>query len=296
MKKQSSRSSGLVKIYEMVFNRLKAQVEREGLLPWQRPWRGSGMMPQNFISRKAYRGINPWILSMAGFECPYWVSFRQAKALGGRVRKGEKGFPVVFWKWIEKSNSKYSSGEDNQREKNIPLLRYYTVFNLVQCDGIIWNKPQAATIPVMECCEAIIRDNPRLPTIRTGYDHAFYCPTDDFVGMPNRSSFINSEMYYDTLFHELTHATGHESRLGRFQNKTGLHSFDVPTYSKEELVAEIGGAFLNAHAGIVNRTIESNAAYVKHWMEKLEDNPKWLIQAAGQAQKSTDYILGVEYS
>jgi antirestriction protein ArdC len=281
------------KIYSMVYDRVAELIEKEGVLPWQRPWQGVGVEPANFVSKKAYRGINPFMLSLAGYGCPFWVSYKQAKKLGGQVKKGSKSMPVIFWKWLDKKVKLPDGTEETDR---FPMLRYYNVFNLEQCEGIEWSIGEKKDIPPIEHCEKIVSEMPKKPKIEHGKTGAWYSPTQDSVGIPDRGYFLDSEKYYSTLFHELTHSTGHDSRLGRHKKNKCNHRFGSKDYSKEELVAEFGAAFLCAKTGIENRTIDNSAAYLKSWVSKLEKNKKWLVQAAAQAQKSTDFILGKKYN
>ena len=195
------------KIYEMINNRIITLLEK-GEVPWRKPW-VSGE-PANFITKKPYRGINPFILISSGFSCPYWVSFKQAKEIGGRIKKGEKGFPVVFWKWIEVKDSDSDSGK-----KHVPFLRYYTVFNLEQTEGIEIPKPETREFHPITQAEKVIHEMPNAPMIEHNEPRAYYQPPEDRVNMPKSNLFQSNEEYYSTLFHELTHSTGHKSRLDR---------------------------------------------------------------------------------
>lgn len=274
------------KIYEMVTDKICELLEK-GEIPWHKPWKGSGKEPQNMVSKKPYRGINSFILSCLG-STPYWLSYKQCQEKGGNVRKGERGTPVIFWKWLEVDDKE--SGE----KKRIPLLRYYTVFNASQCDGITIPDPEddkQIDFEPLEHCEKVVESMPKRPTIRHDEQRAFYRPSTDHVNMPRPDTFSKEEFYYNVLFHELGHSTGHESRLGRKQ--AGEWSrFGDNAYSQEELVAEMTAAFLSAHCAIEMQTIENSAAYIKSWLKVLRNNKKLLISAAGQAQKASDFILG----
>lgn len=281
-----AKVSGQRKIYEMINNRITRLLEK-GEIPWRKPW-VSGE-PVNFITKKPYRGINPFILISSGFSCPYWVSFKQVKGRGGRIKKGEKGFPIVFWKWIEIEEPSSDLGN-----KRVPFLRYYTVFNLEQTEGIEIPKPQTRDFHPITKAEKLIHNMPNAPTIEQSEPRAYYRPSDDVVNMPKANLFQSDEEYYSTLFHELTHSTGHKSRLDRDEiSKVNL--FGSHDYSKEELVAEIGSAFLCGHCGIEPSVIENQAAYIQNWLKKLHSNKKWLVYAAAKAQKAADFILGVEH-
>jgi len=279
------------KIYEMITDRMIELMEK-GEIPWRRPWNGE-TMPMNLISKKPYRGINIFFLNCyaaaEGFG-PYWLSFKQAKEKGGTVRKGEKGIPVIFWKLYEK---------DKETGELWPVLRYYTVFNLSQCHGIE-APPAAEAEPLefspVEAAERIIEAMPSPPAIEhTEQARAFYMPGKDKVHMPDRELFKSIPEYYSTLFHELSHSTGHKSRLNRDTDHWS-HSFGSADYSKEELIAEMGAAFLCAHSRIETATIENSAAYIQGWIKQFKDKPKMLILAAAAAQKSTDWILNRKFN
>ncbi len=277
----------MANVYEIITDRILDQLEK-GCVPWQKPWSGGGF-PQNLVSKKEYRGINTFLLSASGYSSPYFMSYAQAQKLGGHVRKDEKGFPVIYWKILEK--------EDKKTEKviKIPMLRYYTVFNLLQTENISANKIPAnmkrKNIPVLECCEDVVSLMPDPPTIcLEGGFRAVYFPQTDSVNMPSRDLFADSEKYYSTLFHELTHSSGHESRLNR-SSLTDMCPFGLTNYSKEELVAEMGAAFLCGHVGIESKTIDNSAAYIQNWLRKLRKDMKLVVMAAAQAQKAADFIL-----
>ena len=184
----------------------------------------------NIISKRGYRGINRFLLNVASYGNPYWMTFNQAKKLGGSIKKGEKSTPVVFWKLMEKEDAK--TGE----KKEIPALRYYRVFNLEQTEGI--EGPETAEIEEqpfepIERCEQLVAGMPNPPRLQHLRQSAWYRPSQDLVNMPKPESFESSEEYYSTLFHELAHATGHESRLKR-PTLTDMAPFGSTNYSKEE--------------------------------------------------------------
>lgn len=278
-------------IYAEVTDRVIAMLEK-GVAPWHRPWKVAGLLPRNLRSRKIYRGVNLVILSMAGFGSPDWLTFNQAKELGGRIKAGEKGTTVVFWKFL------HSVGRDDagdERTERVPLLRCYTVFNLDQTDGFAAPNQDASPIVAapLETAEAVIAAMPNPPEIRHGGPHACYIARTDTVSMPPRASFTSSKAYFATLYHELGHATGSLKRLARPSIVDG-GIFGGCDYSKEELVAEFTSAFLCAHAGIETE-LEQSAAYLQGWLAALRDDKKMLVQAAGQAQRAADYIMGVRF-
>lgn len=276
-------------IYEMITKLIIERLET-GVIPWQMPWKSGVGTPQNMIYRKAYRGLNFWYLLTVVDQLgsPFFLTFKQVKELGGHVRKGEKGFPVVFWKIHEKE-------EKDGEIKQIPILRYYKVFNVTQVDGI-----EESSIPSVEAhdhefdsideAERLVKYWGDCPEIKFDQSRAFYNPSLDFVGMPNPRTFFKDEQYYSTLFHELVHSTGHSSRLNRHE-KLSDHRFASKDYSKEELVAEMGAAYLCGITGIGNDTIDNSAAYIKSWIRKFQEDKKILIRAASQAQKAVDCMM-----
>jgi antirestriction protein ArdC len=253
-------------------------------------------MPRNLISQKEYRGVNVFLLHAMSYQSAFWLTFNQAKELGGSVKRGEKACPVVFWKWLD--------AEENGQAKRIPFLRYYSVFNLAQCEGIPEDKIPALSGAKREHCsiaeaERVVASMPKCPAIKTGLDRAYYSPSGDFVGMPSPEQFRTAEDYYSVLFHELTHSTGHDSRLNR-KGVTGAEgewsAFGSTPYAKEELVAEMGAAFLCGQVGIVERTLDNSAAYVASWLQRLKDDRRLVVHAAAQAQKAADFILGKQHA
>jgi len=272
-------------VYQIITDRIIGLLE-SGTVPWRRPWKGGNQAPRNYLSRKAYRGINLFLLHAAGFPSPFWLTFRQVQWLDARVKKGEKSFPVVFWKILE--------GEERGETKKIPFLRYHSVFNVAQCEGIVLPHSPAVNgeFHPIEKCEAVVAHMPRRPAIEHGGGRASYSPPLDTITMPEAKLFETSQAYYGTLFHELTHATGHVSRLNRKEVTEPIH-FGSDPYSREELVAEMGAAFLSGHCEIENTTLDQSASYIHNWLERLKDDRKLVVHAAAQAQKACDFILDV---
>lgn len=276
-------------VYEIITDRIISQLEL-GTIPWSKPWSGTQFHPRNLVSKRPYRGVNPFLLACCDFDSPYWLTFRQAKQLGGSVKKGEKSMPVVFWKWNEVEDRE--SGE----LREVPILRYYNVFNLSQCDLPEEKQPpkvEAKTFSFspIELCEKVVAEMPQQPVIKNDTVSAFYRPSSDEVHMPPTERFETATAYYSTLFHELTHATGHESRLNR-DGICEVAEFGSRTYSKEELVAEMGAAFLCGHCSIEDATIENSASYIQGWLKKLRGDSRLVVHAAAAAQKAADFILG----
>lgn len=285
-----------IDIYKVITARILRQLET-GTAPWRKPWRGGADgVPANLKTGKPYRGINVWLLATAGYDSRYWLTFKQAKDRGGHVRKGETSTPVVFWKWLKREERNAETGETHTRR--IPLLRYYRVFNVEQCEGIEAPDSPSAFEPLdfepIEAAERIARDMPDPPELKHGAGSAAYVPALDLVRMPERERFTGEAEYYSTLFHELVHATGHERRLGRPEviNST---TFGSGSYSREELLAEMGAAYLCGMAGIENHTIDNSAAYLAGWIKALKGKPKLVIHAAAGAQRAADFILNRQF-
>ncbi len=276
-------------VFEVITERIVSML-KQGTCPWRRPWNRMNAFPANFTTRKTYNGFNFFLLCTIGHEVPFYLTYRQATELGGNVRKGEQGLPITYWKLL-KSEELDSRGEP----KKIPLLRYYTVFNASQVEGIEFPKVESRTGSTFEPlteAERIVSNWRQGPRIEHGYTRACYQPSADTLQMPSTTSFDSPEAYYSTLFHELGHSTGHESRLAR--NLSG--SFASEDYSKEELVAEMASAFLCAHCGIDNSTMPQQAAYLAGWLKALKSDPKLVVCAAAQAQKAANFILGIQYT
>lgn len=282
-------------VYALVTDRITAALDA-GTIPWHKPWASAGL-PRNLSSRRAYRGMNVLLLSLGQpFLSPWWLTFKQAQDLGGHIRKGERSSLVTFWKFHDgkKGADDDEVSEDSPRGRRAPLLRYYHVFNVEQCEGIEAPpsdefKPKAHER--LERCEELVAGMPQRPSIERDARQACYAPTLDRVGIPDLSQFDTAEAYYATLFHELVHSTGHPSRLARPSLGTPA-PFGTPDYSKEELVAEFGASFLCAHTGIFPETAENQAAYINGWLAVLKKDKRLLPLAAAQAQRAADFILG----
>lgn len=281
-------------VYQIVTEKIMDQL-KAGHIPWSKPWRGGiGTRPKNLVSKKYYRGVNTWLLGFSDYDSPYWLTFKQASNLKGKIKKGEKATLVVFFK----INKREVEVNGVQQVKKYAMLRYYNVFNLEQCEGIKnpdegKEKEKVKEFSPIEACEKIVEGFSSKPEIKFLKQQAYYSPRLDYINMPKKDSFKSSEEYYSTLFHELTHSTGHESRLKRqgIMDIQG-HFFGDQLYSKEELVAEFGASYLCGIAGIENKTIRNSAAYIQSWLTALKNDEKMVVQACGKAQKAADHILG----
>ena len=291
--------------YEAITSRIIERIE-SGVVPWQSPSIARIGFPRNFSTGKFYSGINVFLLGSQEFQSPYFLTFIQALELGGHVRKGEKGFPVIkVGTWSrEVDGGSETAGAGGAGVEKRKFLRLYTAFNACQIDGIEFPEvPKCETFTenaMADNARRIIAGMPRPPVIQEGrksFPH--YLPELDTVEMPTRESFRAEWRFYKTLFHELAHSTGHESRLNRpsLTENRGRYAAgdDKKIYCLEELVAEMTAAFLGASAGIVEDGFENSAAYLKGWLDvlRVKDNKTWLVKAASDAQKAADYVLGI---
>jgi antirestriction protein ArdC len=272
-------------VYEIVTGKM-IELLNKGVIPWERPWKGPNRAPKNLVSKKRYQGFNSMYLACFGYASQYWLTYKQAQDLGGNVKAGEKGALVTFWKFLATKELDPITG----KFKRIPILRYYTVFNLEQCEGIANPEPETALheFKPVEMAESIVEGMPKRPQIRRDASMAAYSPEQDTVAVPPAESFKTAEYFYGILFHELGHSTGAVHRLDR-KIKNGFGSQE---YAKEELIAEMTAAFLCAECGI-ERTIDNSAAYIQSWLNALENDKRLVVTAAGAAQKAANFILGI---
>ncbi len=283
------------RIYEAVTSTILASLRR-GVVPWKKPWHTAASLPMNIATRKPYRGVNVFLLALAPYTDHRWLSFKQAEELGGRVRRGERATMVIFWKQWEKPED-----EDDKEGKRtvIPVLRYYCVWNVEQCEGLPVSKveplPPRPEHERSRQAEALIQSMIDPPRIEEKGDSAWYHPGRDLVRVPPLSSFHSADQYYGTLFHELAHAVGHPKRLNR-PGVADRQQFDAGEYSREELVAELTSAFCCATVGLDNSLTEDAASYIGGWLQVLGNDPKAVVVAAAQAQRSADWIKGIRYA
>lgn len=284
-------------LYKEVTDRIVSALE-EGTVPWRKPWRVEGGIHKNLVSKKDYRGINPFLLSLTayieGYNSPYWLTFKQAKALGGNVKRDEHGTIVVFNKPMVKELDEEDPKTGKPKKIRWWLIQHYVVFNIEQCEGIDPKKiPKPDTKPLkfspIKRAEKVIKGMPKPPTLKHEGNRAVYNVEIDTVTLPDHGQFESEEEYYATSFHEHIHSTRHPSRLNRSKEN---NKFGSTAYAKEELVAEMGAAMLMAVTGIeVDRTKENTKAYIQSWIKVLKDAPKMVVQAGSQAQRACDYIL-----
>jgi antirestriction protein ArdC len=286
-------------VYQIVTDQIVALLEG-GTVPWHKPWDPSIGRPLSMSTRKAYRGINPFLLACsaaaAGYSSPWWGTYDQITERGGQVRKGEQSTLIVFWKTGTREVTDEATGQET--EKRWAVLRYFRVFNAEQADGLDerWLKAPDGhdTNPIGSCEELVASYLADGPSLAHGGNAAFYSPGRDHVQLPPIAAFTDAAEYYSTMFHELTHSTGHGSRLNREGIVEG-HSFGDELYSREELIAEMGAAMLCGVAGIEQTTVTNSAAYLASWIKVLKGDAKLAVAAAGQAQRACDLILGTTF-
>lgn len=275
-------------LYADVTARILQSMEA-GVMPWQRSWQSTGSgIPMNAVTERPYSGVNVllfWMAADQGYARPRYLTFNQAKAAGANVRKGEHGTKVYFFKQLTVADR--ASGED----KTIPLLREYTVFNVAQCEGLpdsLANGEHVA--PLNQDQREALADRFIQSTgadFREGTGVPCYVPSKDFISIPAFAQFKGQPQFYSTAFHELTHWTGAKHRLDRdFSGRFGTQA-----YAAEELVAELGAAFINAEFGFDNTT--NNAAYLANWITLLKSDSRAIFTAASKASKACEYLRGL---
>lgn len=274
-------------IYTEVTNRIIAALE-QGTPPWICPWRDGSSLPSNLATGKPYRGINVLMLSieeqLRGYSDSRWVTLRQANELGAKVRKGEHGAQVIFFKMKEITDQVET--EDEQK-RIVPMLRSYTVFNTSQLEFLPEKfelRPSPAVWQPLGEAEQVLYVSGAV--IRHGGNRAFYSPSEDIIQLPPETWFDEPDAYYAVALHELVHWTGHPRRLDRVLGRR----HGIEAYAYEELVAEMGAAFLCAHVGIPARL--EHASYIDSWLDALKRDKRLIFTAAGAAQKAADFVLG----
>jgi len=279
-------------VYQIVTDRIISLLE-QGTIPWRKPWATSNGMPKNLLSQKEYRGVNVFLLGCQQYSSPYWLTYKQATEKNGNVKKGEKSSLVVFWKMLENQNPDQSETKGTGK---IPMLRYYSLFNLEQCEGIASPTQEVQTFPFtpIEKAERIIKNFTNRPEISYGGNRASYTPVNDKIKMPYDDRFEKGEEFYSVLFHEMGHSTGHKSRLAR-KEVMECNEFGSESYGTEELVAELTSSMLCGVAGISNQTIDLAASYIDGWLSIIKKDKKLIVMAAAQAQKAADHILNCKF-
>ncbi len=285
-------------IYTRVTNQIALQLE-QGVRPWMKPWsvehtagRITRPLRHNAIP---YRGVNVlllWSEALAkGYAAPLWMTYKQSQEMGAQVRKGEHGSLVVYADRITRTETD-SDGQDVERE--IPFMKGYTVFNVEQIDGLPAHYYAQPVTPLPLSDRLAQADQFVTATgaaIHLGGNQAYYSPVGDHIQLPPFEAFKDKESYYATVLHELTHWTRHETRLDRDFVR---QRFGDAGYAREELVAELGSAFLCADLGITPEIREDHADYIGHWLKVIQDDKHAIFQAAAHAQRAADYLQGLQ--
>jgi antirestriction protein ArdC len=269
-------------IYAEITNRMIHEME-QGIIPWAKPWMAAGSAISHTTGQR-YSLLNQMLLGKPG----EYATFKQVNQEGGYVKRGAKAKMVVFWKWLEQED------DETHEIKKIPLLRFYNVFHLDDCEGIKPKYMQAMpnTATADQTAESIIADYAKREGLTIEHvegDSAYYQPASDKVVLPLLKQFTETAEYYGTAFHELVHSTGHMNRLARLDS---MAFFGSEAYSKEELVAEIGSAALVHHVGLeTSHSFRNSAAYLQNWLTVLKNDKRFIVSAAGKADKAVDFIL-----
>jgi len=283
-------------IYAEITNRIIAELEK-GNIPWHKPWLGVQAAVKH-TTGEPYSLLNQLILDRPG----EYLTCNQCKKEGGSVKKGAKAKMVVFWKWIptikkDKDGNIVYDADGKPVEESFPFLRYFQVFHIDDCEGITARhtaEENRKDIEPDEAAEEAIADYLKRSGVKMRHeeqDRAYYRPSIDTVVLPLKNQFKESAEYYSTAFHELTHSTGHKSRLNRL---TQLAAFGSEVYSKEELVAEIGASVLMQQFRLETpESFRNNAAYIQSWLDVLKNDKRMIVSAAGRAEKATNMILGI---
>jgi antirestriction protein ArdC len=269
--------------YESITNEIISKLE-QGVIPWHQTWQSG--LPSNAVSKQPYRGVNWLLLSNQQYQSNLWLTFNQCKLLNGIVNKGEHGKQIIYWQIKTRI---WTDDLEDEHVDSIPLLRTYTVFNIEQTTVKV--EAKRTVNPIAEA-EAILDGYDNKPVVVNG--EPSYSIDSDKVMMPPISAFDTPDSYYSTLFHEMSHSTGHPTRL----NRPIKNHFGSDPYAEEELIAEMSAAYLAGIVGvnISTKTIDNTASYIQHWSSRFTDNVKLIVSLSAKAQKSTDWILGNRYN
>ena len=268
-------------LYKEITERIMTQMEN-GVIPWHKPWISGKAI--SHTTGKPYSLLNQLMLGKPG----EYLTFNQCQQEGGKVKRGEKASMVVFWKWVEKED------EETGEKKEVPFLRHYNVFHIDQCEGL---RPKyeitlpGTAEPDVAANEIIYDylDRSGVVMKHESGDRAYYQPMTDTVVIPDRKQFAETAELYSTIFHELTHSTGHQNRLDRL-SKTAF--FGSEAYSKEELIAELSASALVSYCGLeTSSSFRNNAAYIQNWLQALRNDKRLIVSASSKAEKAVGLIL-----
>jgi antirestriction protein ArdC len=272
---------------------------KNGKAPWAKPWAGGAPLPYNVITKKPYRGLNILILGMTRFADPRWGTYKQWAERGCQVKRGEKATAVTFWKFLEVNKAGTGAvGILTGQTDTIPICKTYAIFNAEQCDGVpplpVTVDPDRPPVSPDETAEGIANAYLTRENIPLGFkaDGAWYSPLEDRLNVPPIANFIGTGEYYNTLFHEIAHSTGHGTRLKR-EGVTDPVKFGSHKYAGEELIAEMTASILTATAGLAQPAVTANTiAYLASWAGRISADRGILLKSASGAQKACDFIMG----
>lgn len=287
-------------LYSEITDRIISELE-SGVIPWEKPWAGVSSGAISHATGKPYSLLNQILLQQPG----EYVTFKQCKDEGGSVKKGSKAKTVVFWKVLPREKRDNAGNVVKDKDGNpviegIPVLRYFQVFHISECEGISpkWENKMPATAAPDKRADTVFADYIRRENILFEEridDSAYYSPSRDLIHLPIREQFSATAEYYSTAFHEATHSTGHRTRLNRFENSAGAAMFGSESYSKEELVAEIGAATILHELGMETpSSFKNSAAYIQSWLRALRNDKRLIISAAARAEKAVKLILNIK--
>ena len=287
-------------LYSEISDRIISELEK-GVIPWNKPWAGVTSGAISHATGRPYSLLNQMLLTEPG----EYITFNQCKQEGGSVKKGSKAKTVVFWKVLPREKKDASGAIVKDKDGNpviegIPVLRYFQVFHISECEGIApkWENKLPATATPDERAENILLDYIRRENIRFEQvidDRAYYSPSRDLIHLPIREQFAATAEYYSTAFHESAHSTGHKTRLNRFEPGVGAAMFGSESYSKEELVAEISAATILHEIDMETpSSFKNSAAYIQSWLRALKNDKRLIISAAARAEKAVKMILNVK--
>lgn len=291
-------------LYQEITDRIIEELEK-GIIPWQKPWTGVRTGAISHTTGRPYSLLNQFLLHVPG----EYITFNQCKKEGGKVKKGAKAKMIVFWKVMVKpvldkdGNQEYNE-DGSKKVRGIPVLRYYNVFHITDCEGIDpkWSSEEeetpASPAQIDAAAQQTLMDYIKREGIRFEEERsneAYYSPTFDKIHLPLMEQFDATAEYYSTAFHEATHSTGHKSRLDRFDEGAKIAAFGSVDYSKEELVAEIGAACICNELGLeTSSSFKNSAAYIQSWLRALKDDKKMIVGAAARADKAVRLILNIQ--
>jgi antirestriction protein ArdC len=295
----NNQYNGLTDTYNRITDFVIEQLEK-GEVIWRKGWNEFGM-PKNITTGREYKGWNSFLLNFItmqkDYKTPYFITYKQAMTAGGTIRRGQKGFTIIYWATVENRSQKIEvDGDEEYLTYRLP--KCHTVFNIDQTHGIAYpriEKQLRSHTEKLDACEKIIDGMPEKPSINYNGKEAYYHAADDNISIPPVELFHSDEEYYATLFHELAHSTGHTTRLNRSELMQS-DGFGKVEYSKEELTAELSAAFLCAISGIEQQTITNSAAYIQSWLKVLRNDKKLILKAATQAQAAADFILNKNFA